>query len=77
MEMENATRICTLNSFEEANEYLKFGWKLLHIGQYARVNYNFEQEAHPVYTVGWCSENEEPKEPVKDTTSGFPKTIRL
>lgn len=77
MELKDVVRVCTLNSFQETNRYLDIGWKLLYIGQYAGVNCNSEQEAYPLYTVGWIAQDGEPQEPEKSNGNGFPVSNRI
>lgn len=77
MELKDVVRVCTLDSFQETNKYLDIGWKLLYIGQYSGVNYNSEQEAYPLYTVGWLAQDGEPQEPEKERSKECPVSNRI
>jgi len=65
MELANMLEIRELYDAHDANEYMKAGWVLLHIGQYSSDN-GEACTAYVVRTVGWPKGQGEVKEPNLD-----------
>lgn len=53
--LTDITKIEQTDSVSDVNKYLEYGWKLLHIGQYASDYYG-TQHSEIIYTLGWTGD---------------------